>query len=83
MSNENLLDVRHLLCPMPVIKTQNYLKQRSPGDIVKVICTDPGAIEDIPAWCRVHGHSLLKYTKEQQEIVFIIRKEATDESVMG
>ena len=54
------LDARHLLCPMPVIKTQNKIAQLAKGDTLTVRCTDPGALYDIPAWCRVHGHILLK-----------------------
>ena len=29
-----------------------------PGRTLRLISTDPGAIEDIPAWCRVTGHVL-------------------------
>ncbi|HBX60162.1 MAG TPA: SirA family protein, partial [Methylophaga sp.] len=50
------LDARRLLCPLPVIKTQNKVAELSSGDILTVICTDPGALSDIPAWARIHGH---------------------------
>lgn len=29
-----------------------------PGRTLKVTATDPGAVEDIPAWCRITGHAL-------------------------
>lgn len=50
------LDARRLLCPMPVIRTQERVKALAPGDLLDVACTDPGALHDIPAWCRVNGH---------------------------
>ena len=50
------LDAQRLLCPMPVIRTQDRIKDLKPGDRLKVICTDPGAKNDIPAWCRINGH---------------------------
>ena len=50
------LDARRLLCPLPVIRTQERIKSLSPGDILEVTCTDPGALHDIPAWCRLNGH---------------------------
>jgi tRNA 2-thiouridine synthesizing protein A len=25
---------------------------------LEVLCSDPGALHDIPAWCRIHGHSI-------------------------
>src|SRR6516165_1357518 len=30
-----------------------------PGQVLRVIALDPGAPEDIPAWCRLTGHALL------------------------
>lgn len=29
------------------------------GQVLKLICRDPGAKEDLPAWCRITGHRLL------------------------
>ncbi|MCF6808209.1 sulfurtransferase TusA family protein [Thiotrichales bacterium 19S9-12] len=66
------LDARRLLCPMPVIKTQNQIKQMEKGQKLKVICTDPGSLEDIPAWCRVHGHRVIQTEEQDFEIIFII-----------
>jgi tRNA 2-thiouridine synthesizing protein A len=28
------------------------------GDELEVLCSDPGALHDIPAWCLIHGHKL-------------------------
>lgn len=58
--NKHQLNARSLLCPLPVIKTQNKIKELSKGDVLKVVCTDPGTLHDIPAWCRVHGHRIIK-----------------------
>lgn len=66
------LDARRLLCPMPVIRTQNLIKTLQPGDIVTVTCTDPGALQDIPAWCRVHGHKLLETRREEREVILVV-----------
>ena len=54
------LDARNLLCPMPVIRTQNLVLTLSPGDTEDVSCTDPGALVDIPAWCRINGHEIIE-----------------------
>lgn len=66
------LDARRLLCPMPVIKTQNQIKKMKKGEQLKVICTDPGSLEDIPAWCRINHHKILETTESQYEVTFII-----------
>lgn len=59
MSALETLDARGLLCPLPVIRTQDKVKGLDPGTVLEVLATDAGTIHDIPAWCRVHGHELL------------------------
>ncbi|MFP6824410.1 MAG: sulfurtransferase TusA family protein [Pseudomonadales bacterium] len=68
-----IVDVRGLLCPLPVIRTQERVKQLTPGTILKVLATDPGSLEDIPAWCRVHGHTVLETRHENHDIQLVIR----------
>ena len=62
-----------MLCPMPVIRTQQKVEELAPGDILAVVCTDPGATHDIPAWCRVNGHEILGITEQDEEITISIR----------
>ena len=59
MSALESLDARGLLCPLPVIRTQDRVRNLQPGTELEVIATDPGTMQDIPSWCRVHGHELL------------------------
>ena len=58
--NKIIVDARRLLCPMPVIRAQNQVKTLEPGTLVEVICTDPGALNDIPAWARINGHKVME-----------------------
>ena len=58
--SEHVVDARHLLCPMPVIKTQQAVADFNHGDRFILVCTDPGVQYDVPAWLRLHGHRLLR-----------------------
>lgn len=75
--SHHLLDARGLLCPMPVIKTQNQARTLAPGDTLEVIATDPGALNDIPAWCRVNGHKLVSTHQDSEEVRVTIEVCAT------
>ncbi len=66
------LDARRMLCPMPVIKTQDRIKNLDPGDRLKVICSDPGALIDIPSWCRIHGHTVISTDTKDRIITITI-----------
>lgn len=68
------LDARRLLCPLPVIRTQNALKTLPVGARLKVCCTDPGTLNDIPTWCRLNGHQMLEQGTVEREQHFLIEK---------
>jgi len=67
------LDCRQLLCPMPVIRVQDKVAELENGDRLRAICTDPGALTDIPAWCRINGHELVTTSTEDDEYIVIIK----------
>ncbi len=71
--SEHELDARRMLCPMPVIKTQNKVKELAVGDILNVICTDPGVLSDIPAWARINGHKILGHHDNGDEITVTVQ----------
>ena len=68
------LDVTRLMCPMPVIKLSQKIGNLSVGEKIEIIATDPGVKYDIPAWCRVHGHSVLGVVERDEKIVLLIEK---------
>ena len=55
----DVLDTSGLLCPLPVYKAALALKKLQPGDVLELICTDPGSLEDIPALARQRQDVLL------------------------
>ena len=64
---------------MPVIRVQNAMESLAPGDVIDVLCTDPGAMSDVPAWCRVNGHEVLEAVEDAgaDEIRITIRAGAS------
>lgn len=66
------LDCRRLLCPMPVIRVQDRVAELGPGDLLEAVCTDPGVLNDIPAWCRINGHRVLDADERDGEYVLLI-----------
>jgi len=72
---DRTLDVRGLICPLPVLKTKQTLDRMDPGQVLKVISTDPDAESDIPRLFKRIGHSVLDVRKEGGILTFLIRKE--------
>jgi tRNA 2-thiouridine synthesizing protein A len=70
-----VVDTRGLLCPMPVVKAKLALEEMKPGQVVKVLSTDPGSLKDFPAWCQETGNRLLLARKEEKGLyAFFIEK---------
>jgi len=58
---------------MPVIRVQDKVETLSPGDELEAICTDPGVLNDIPAWCRINGHQVIDSREQDDEYILRIR----------
>jgi tRNA 2-thiouridine synthesizing protein A len=60
-------------CGELVLELRLRLDAMAPGRILKLIARDSGAPADIPAWCRMTGHTLVA---EQHPVYRIRRKES-------
>ncbi len=63
-----ILDVRRVLCPLPVIRLQTKMQSLESGTTLTVIATDPGVVVDIPVWCRINGHTVKKIEHKEFEV---------------
>jgi tRNA 2-thiouridine synthesizing protein A len=50
------------------------MKKMSSQQIIEVVSYDPGARVDIPAWCRLQGHTLLERRDDGKSNYYYIRK---------
>ena len=73
MSRQITIDCQRLLCPMPVIRVQDRIAELDSGDQLTAVCTDPGVMQDIPAWCRVNGHAVLSAEESDGEYRVTVR----------
>lgn len=66
------LDARRMFCPMPVIRAQDKVKELQAGDTLEVVSTDPGALNDIPAWSRINRHKIIETRNVDDEFFVLI-----------
>jgi tRNA 2-thiouridine synthesizing protein A len=59
-------------CGELVLELRNRLAAMKPGERLELVALDPGAPADIPAWCRMTGHTLVS---TQHPVYLIQRKE--------
>lgn len=68
------LDCKGMNCPLPILKTKKTMDGMNSGQILKMVATDPGSINDVNAFTRRTGHELLESIAENGEYTFLIRK---------
>ena len=52
-------DLDTMACGDLMIALRRAMRPLDSGQVLRVHATDPGAPHDIPAWCRMTGHTLL------------------------
>ena len=53
------LNLEGLLCPIPVVKVSQAIKNLPVGGVMEATATDPGVLADIPTWTKSTGNELL------------------------
>ena len=74
MNFDKELDARGLNCPLPILRTKKALAAMSSGQVLKVVATDRGAVEDFQKFSRMTGHELLSHAEVEKEFTFFMRK---------
>ena len=68
------LDCTGLYCPTPIFETRKKIDSMQSGGILKIIADDPAAEADIPSWAKTTGNEVLSMIKENDKVIFFIRK---------
>lgn len=68
------LDLRGLLCPLPMVRVSQNIEKVPVGGIIKAVATDPGSLADIPSWARTTGHEIVKTDKQDKDLIFYVKR---------
>jgi tRNA 2-thiouridine synthesizing protein A len=66
-------DAGDMGCGDLVLELRTRLQSVKPGQILKILATNPGAEEDLPAWCRMTGNDLVA----SHHPVYLIKRKVT------
>ncbi|GMV45542.1 MAG: response regulator SirA [Pseudomonadota bacterium] len=68
------LDARELSCPLPILKAKKALAEMASGEVLRVVCTDPGSVRDFQAFARQTGNELIGQSTEGKEFIHLLRR---------
>ncbi|MDW5376756.1 sulfurtransferase TusA [Halomonas sp. HP20-15] len=67
------LDTTGLYCPEPIMLMHNRVRDMRPGEVLKVIASDPATTRDVPKFCNFLGHELLAQEQHGDDYLYLIR----------
>jgi tRNA 2-thiouridine synthesizing protein A len=68
------VDARGLSCPLPILRAKKALAELQTGDVLRVVCTDPGSVRDFQAFARQTGNTLLAQESVGKELFHYLRR---------
>lgn len=68
------LDVKGLNCPLPILRTKKALSGMNSGDLIRVLATDAGAVQDFAAFARHTGNAILRQCEQDGVFEFVLRR---------
>lgn len=69
-----VLDVKGLNCPLPILRAKKALHDVPAGGLLEIHATDPGAVKDFEAFCRVTGNELVTSSQDGGVFKFVIKR---------
>ena len=61
------LDVKGLMCPMPLVKARQAIMKMDVGHVLRVMATDKGSIKDFQGWSKAAKNVELLDQSEEQD----------------
>jgi tRNA 2-thiouridine synthesizing protein A len=75
MSDVVIVDTKGQKCPLPVLKARKTMKTLAGGARLRVLATDPGAVEDFKHFCKTTGAKLIEqYEEPGGVLIFLLEK---------
>ncbi len=73
-AHDQELDCLGILCPLPILKTKKVIDTMRSGQVLKMLSTDAGSVNDMKAWTRATGNELIHQVVEGSVYTFWVRK---------
>jgi len=74
MNFDKELDARGLNCPLPILRAKKALTDMKPGEVLRIVATDPGSVKDFEAFCKQTGNELLSQAEAEKEFTFFMKR---------
>jgi len=66
------LDCRGMFCPLPIVQLKKATKSMKPGQVLRLLATDPGSVRDVPSWAGKTGNRVVEASEDSGVYTYVI-----------
>jgi len=71
---DKTLDTQGQNCPWPILKVKKTIVEVPVGGTLEVLATDPGAVDDLVAFCKYAKHEMVERSEAAGVYRFLIKR---------
>jgi len=75
--SERLINAQYQKSPIPVLRAARALRGMVPGEKLRLLATDPGALADLREFCKANGHALTSASENAGVFSFSVKRGET------
>lgn len=73
-THDKELDASGLSCPLPILRARKALNEMTSGQVLRILCTDPGSVKDFEAFAKQTGNVILSQSAGEKDFIFFMKK---------
>ena len=74
MKADIVVDTKGMACPMPIVKAKKALDSMEAGQVMEVLSTDKGSLNDFQAWVNQTNNELISHVEQNGVYKFLVKK---------
>lgn len=74
MEYDTELDLSGLTCPLPILKTKATLATMKPGEVLKIMVTNPDSVRELHVYAKQTRSTLNELSKENEKHIIFFKK---------
>ncbi len=74
MKADIVVDTKGMACPMPIVKAKKALDSLEAGQVMEVLSTDKGSLNDFQAWVKQTNNELISHEEQNGVYKFLVKK---------
>ncbi len=78
---DRVIDLRGVSCPWSILKAKSQLTLLEPGEVLKVLVTDPKMLVDLPRVLGQKGHQLMEIQKRSGFSQLYVRRGRNEKGI--